>query len=383
MRKWNVDSKWKVLLLGVPLLFAGCSAEKLSGPVQITVIRPVAGHCNYEIAPTQVHTLSSLSKMQGLIGSVVTSSENLDEKDEIFESGKGLHPIDAQFLSSNGVYGPVDLSSLFAASLYSSIETGYLLFKQLDPTYDMAQIVPRFSETKIIHNARRNEGRNSRQEIQDNAEYLPYTHSGSNTVTNYFLSYPTNEVSGVPLGLNLGIMVHEFTHLVFHHLFYEPGFKRNTQVSTAKPTANTLAALDEGNADYFGYLAAQDPGFFLCSFPQENRDLRVEKYFTQEMVAALNSKDDASFDPHEGGAVWAAIQYQIGLAIGSNENGKSLIQLMAGLLDCADAKSNDNLLALDFTAVARCHKKILAQTRDTSNVHQIYQKYLGSYGSGL
>ena len=82
-------------------------------------------------------------------------------------------------------------------------------------------------------------------------------------------------------------MNHEFSHLIFQHLFYEPGIKRNTEVGSTKPTMNTLSALDEGIADYFGFLAVQDPGYFLCSFPRENRDLAVPKAFTNQVISNL------------------------------------------------------------------------------------------------
>ena len=98
-------------------LFVACSSGIVSGPVQITLIRPTAEHCKYEITPTQVQTLQNISEMRGLIGSVVTTNENLDKHPEILDTGIGFKPVDAQFIRSGNVYGPIDISTLFAASL--------------------------------------------------------------------------------------------------------------------------------------------------------------------------------------------------------------------------------------------------------------------------
>ena len=162
------------------------------------------------------------------------------------------------------------------------------------------------------------------------------------------------------MGLNIGIMNHEFSHLIFQHLFYEPGIKRNMQVGESKPTSHTLAAVDEGFADYFGFLAVQDPGYFLCSFPTENRDLARPKIFTPDIVSGIESNSESNFDSHEGGAVWAAIQYEIGETLGDHQLvGKSLLKLMSNILVCSSTSSN-NTLNFNFADLARCHLAILS-----------------------
>jgi len=371
----------------VPSLFLcfllGCNQNALLGPTSITVIQPSAGHCQYAIAPATFQTLDNMQEMRGKVGRVVYSSKNLDENQDILSTGLGLNPVDTEFFKSGNSYVPADLDTLFAASLYYSVELGYLQTKRLDPNIDLALIVPNFSDTRIVHRAIRSSGGyGSRSEISDNAEYFPL--KVGSTLLNYFFSYPTEEVKDIPLGLNMGIMNHELTHMVFQHLFYEPGTRRNMDVGSTKPTAHTLAALDEGNADYLGFLAVQDPGYFLCSFPYENRDLGRPKAFTTDVISRIESGSDDAFDPHEGGAVWAAIQYEIGQTLGNHQVvGKSLLRLMSNILDCPSTSSN-NTLNFNFGDLARCHTNILSSdSRAQQIARQVYQKYLGSYGAGL
>jgi hypothetical protein len=322
--------------------------------------------------------------MRGRVGRVLYSSSNLDRNPDILKSGVGLKPIDTDFVNSGDALMPANLDTLFAASLYYSVEAGYLLMKALDPSIDLAAIIPNLADTRIVHHAKRlSDSNNSQKEISDNAEYFSLSRSGFATL-NYFFSYPTDEVKEIPLGLNLGVMNHEFSHLIFQHLFYEPGIKRNLEVGSDKPTSHTLAALDEGFADYFGFLATKDPGYFLCSFPRENRDLSLPKFFSPEVIARIESSSNDYFDSHEGGAVWAAIQYEIGQALGDHQLiGKSLLKLMSNILECPNT-IRGNTLSFNFGDLARCHQSILStDSRAQSLARQIYLKYLGSYGAGL
>lgn len=365
-----------------------CNKSTPIGPVSVTVIQPMGGHCRYSVSPATIQTLDNLQEMRGKVGRVLFSSKDLEQNPEILKTGKGLQPVDIELFKSGNTFVPANLDSLFAASLYYSVELGYLQTKRLDPNIDLAAIVPNLSDTRIIHRARRVTGTNGdRSEISDNAEYYPLKTTASNGVSNllnYFFSYPTVHIKEIPLGLNIGIMNHEFSHLIFQHLFYEPGIKRNMQVGESKPTSHTLAAVDEGFADYFGFLAVQDPGYFLCSFPTENRDLARPKIFTPDIVSGIESNSERNFDSHEGGAVWAAIQYEIGETLGDHQLvGKSLLKLMSNILVCSSTASN-NTLNFNFADLARCHQAILsADGRAGQVAQQVYRKYLGSYGAGL
>ena len=372
----------KDLILVGGLLLATACTDKITGPANVNLIQPAGPNCQYRIAPANLATLSDLNSMSGALGSVVTSRENLGTRPEILNDFSGLTAVDSQFSESGGVYSALDFQSLYAASLYYAIELGHKTFSSLDSLGDMTTRIPEMgSRTRIIHEARRTFGEvGVDDEITDNAEYLSHRvgeGTGSAQVLNYLISFPTEDVKDIPLGLNSGIMVHEYSHMVMNHLFWVPGIDQNKGVDSSKPTSNTLRSLDEGLADYFGYLATGDPSFFLCSFPNSNRDLSKAKEFTSTAVSSIAG--DTFFSPHEGGAIFAAINYEIATAIGNpTAVGKSLIQLMATLLTCSDTNSGGDL-SLNFRDVAACHVKVM-DAQHQARAREIYNARLGSYG---
>jgi hypothetical protein len=368
--------------MSLGLVVVACTSENLTGPVNVEVIRPVAGRkCQYVVQAAPITTLTSLRTMSGALGAVVHTSENLGTRPEILEQYQGLNSVDTQFSKSGGTYAALDLDSLYAASLYYAIETAHLTMAKLDPAGNMITLVPDFgNRTRIVHEAKRTFGDIGKDpEVTDNAEYFSKRigEGAESYVLNYLLSYPTEDVKDMPLGLNLGIMAHEYTHLVMRHNFYEPGIKKDVGIASGKPTMNTLAALDEGLADYFGFLASGDPSFFLCSYPTENRDMLVQKTFTDEVITGIDG--GSRFDSHEGGAVFASINYEIGQQIGFEENGKLLLRLMGSLLTCSSTTSGTNSLAFNFKDVATCHAG-LAPAGQSAAIRQVYNARLGKYG---
>lgn len=374
--------KLQNLVWSVGLLALGCSSDLITGPVSMEVIRPVAGRkCQYVVEPAPFTTLRDVRTMSGTLGAVVFTNENLGSRPEILESQAGLNSVDTQFSRSGTTYSALDLDSLYAASLYYAIETAHLTVSRLDPAADMTLTVPDFAnKTRIVHEAKRTFGEiGVDPEVTDNAEFLFKKIGSGDTASglNYLFSYPTLSVTDIPLGLNLGIMAHEYTHLIMRYRFYQPGVARNVGVAEGKPTMNTLAALDEGLADYFGFLASGDPSFFLCSYPNEPRDLLVPKSFSDAAITRITSS--SNFDSHEGGAIFAAINYEIGKAIGFEENGKLLLRLMNYLLDCPSSNAGTNSLSFNFKDVASCHAG-LADARFSASIRQIYNSRLGTYG---
>lgn len=371
------------------LLLASCSEDGGNGVLQVELIQASPQHCQYNITSGPVQTLTSILSMKGSIGQVLYNTQNLGSSPQILDDGIGFQVLDLQFAHLGNYYTPLDLTSLFASSLYYSMETGYLLFRGLDPTHaDLGALVPNFAGTTMVYNARRTFGTvGSQPEVQDNAEYYAdrvQQPDGSYVVRNYFFSYPTNKVAQVPLGLNLGIMVHEYTHFLFHYLFYEPAYAANVDTTSSTAGIRTLEALDEGDADYMGFMAAQDPGYFLCSYPSQPRDLSVFKPFTSSIVSGIQS--GSNFDDHEGGASWASIQYQIGGVVGYTQNAQALILLMANLLNGCGSGGNGGTFNVDFPTLSNCHMQYLQQVVTDSSVisqvQQIYSQGLAGFGGG-
>lgn len=366
------------------LTVVGCSSSiDSSTGFNVTLLQPKGAGCNYEIAAAQVKTLQSLSNLTGAVGQVVTSPLDLDSRPDILGSGYSMRPVDVTFYKSGATYFPANYDSLVAVSLYNAVEQSYEVYATLNPRMDLLTSYPNVGkDTWIVHDAKRMTTSTTggpEQEVADNAEYFSVQNQSSvgDSLRNFIFSYPNLEVTQMPLAVNVGIIAHEFSHLVFNHYFWEPAGTINT--SGAKPTQNTLSSLDEGVADYIGYLATQDPSFFLCSFPTENRDLSKPKIFSADVVARIQS-NGSDFDAHEGGAIFAAINYEIGTALGDQrKNGALIAALIPYLLQCQDTRSG-NSLSLNFRDVGACHARLAADDSTRNTIKQIYSKYLGAYG---
>lgn len=287
--------------LGLGAVFVlGCSQSN-SSSVEMMVIQPVGGNCEYKVDYAPVTTLSDVNKMVGSFGRVVYHRKDLFSRTSILEDAEGFQTIDAHFSVSGNSYGPLDMATLFSASLYYGIEKTALMFKGLDASADMAQVIPNLADTLIVYNAK--EAGGDGIEVQDNATFVAVK-KADGTYQRYFLAYPTESVSKIPLGLNLGVVAHEFTHLVFEQLFSSGRQETNDTIETA----NTLDALNEGMADYFGYMASRDANFVACSLESQSfRNLAVAKSVDAAHASLIRS--DSQYDYYQAGAVWASTQY--------------------------------------------------------------------------
>ncbi len=358
-------------IAGVGLLSA-CTTALPTGAVSVKVIQPIAQQrCKYQVAPARLETMDNLASLQGKLGRVVVFPGDIDADPQTLAAGLGFLAIDTQFIKSAGAFAASDYRTLLGASLYYAAEMGYKLHARLNPAADFLTVDPTFGSRSIfIVDAKRKDDATGPY-VADNAEYFPQKRADG-ALLNYLISYPNDQVSELPLALNLGIMVHEYTHLVFHNLFYEPGFKRHSDVTDSSESELVLASIDEGLADYFGYLGAQDPAFFLCSFPGEDRDLAKPKNLTSEIRSSWTS--GKNFDSHEGGAVFASINYEIGKKIGAEENGKLLSRLMVNFLTCADLQGAGGL-KFTFEGVGHCHAALSGDRSGT--IQAIYDQHLG------
>lgn len=369
-------------LMGIgALILASCSGfTDSAGPVEMQLILPVPGQsCQFQIGTATIHTLSSLNQMRGRVGQVVFTPENVKSREEILDLGDGLEPADVQF-TQDGY--PLDLGSLTAATLYYAAEQGYLLYRQLDPSADLASIIPNLAETKIITEARRNfDELGQSDEATDNAEYFSHVINlaGQRVVNNYFFILPGKDVTELPMGINIGIMVHEYSHLAFHHLFYEPATQAGLKFANNR-SVYTIGGVDEGFADIMGFLATGDPNFIRCTLSNStSRNMSEPKQVDSALFQSLESNSKVS--THKIGAIFAAINYEIGLALSSGgtnghvTNGTLLVRTMRNLPNCL---GSGGTLDVNLADVANCH--IQQAGSHSGTVRQIYSQRLGSYG---
>lgn len=364
--------------LVLPLLFVGfvigCTG---SGPQNVVVLQTTGAHCAYQMAPTSLKTINNLSSLEGKLGRVVTNRTDILSSPEVLKQAQGFEPITLQLSSSAEGYWPLDFPSIFSLSLYNTIEKTYDLMVRLNPQVDMLKLVPSMAETRIVFQGIR--ANTNGQNITNNAEYRSVTvKTDPRTTLDYIISFSTSRDSVLPYGMNIGVIGHEFTHMVFHYLFWEssgPGF--TTDAAKRRESLNTLGGMDEGLADYFGYLVSGDPNFFGCSNPKADRDLSREKYFTSQMMSDIANKETKDYEPHGAGAVFAAINYQIGKVIGAEENGRVLLEFMRTLGQCSSIMDS-NSLYITYSRIASCHAAVGGANSGT--IQSTYSRYLSGGG---
>lgn len=339
--------------------------------VQMLVIQPVGANCQYKVDYAPVETLTRIEPLEGEMGRVVY------QKQKVFdavarEDWSSFKPLDVHFAQNGTQIAPLDMTSLFAGSLYSAIESSYRLFRDLDPSADMKSYASNLSESFIVHNA--HEADFSGQKVEANASFVLFEDSlGINQ--HFFVNYPHDGGSTIPLGLNVGVIGHEYAHMVWSYLI---SAQRKTSRPDTTETKNTLGALNEGMADYFGYLLSQDPNFVSCSLGTLDvpRDLSQPKSISTSHASEIRNDND--YDIYRGGAVWAAAQYEIGRAVGFTENGKALVKLFSNLLDCPETRLRTENSGINFSKIAACHQRLLGSRSD---VRQIYNRTVGATGN--
>jgi len=365
---------------GLPIVLAllslgltSCTQQLPLGSVNMMVIQPVGPSCQYQISSAPLQTIENISNLQGLLGRVVVYPNDLESDPNTLQFGLGFQRLDLQLSGSNGSYAPLDKDSLLGVSLYYGIEKGYLLFKNLDPVGDLLNVVPNMRDTYIVQNAELKSQSFTDKNYSDNAAYVQI--NGSNGPRDYFFHFPNKEITTIPLGFNAGVLIHEYSHMVAQYLFHNKRSEAGKNLSS--DSENTLASFEEGFADYFAFLATGDPGFFHCSFPlgEGDRDLSHPKSLTPAQLNAINTSID--FDSHDGGAVWASAQYQIGQLIGHEANGRSLVRFINNLASCTGLASSQ--AQINFNVLRNCHLQALGSSGN-SRIQQIYQSAFGSAG---
>lgn len=348
------------LILINALWVISCTQSFQGGPVLIQAIRSV-GHCAYSTDLVQIDSLNSLQPIAGSLGKFVQTRKKFEKEDDYYSPDFQL--VGTRFQNSNGGYYPRDYASLVGSSVYFYFEQTQKLFASVDARADLMQVVPNLRDTLIYYKATVQEG-TSLSAMTDNAAYFKPSPVGGIDTRNFLFTFPNQEITDVPLSLNPGVISHEVTHFISQYLW------RNSLNSTSISDygLKVIDSLDEGLSDYAGFIYSQDPGFFSCSFPMEDRDLSSPKRFSGISPSLYSS----SYDIHAGGAVWAAVQFQIGQLLSANgqnghlENLRTLVQLFGSLASCPGTNN------LTFQSIKQCHLNLIGNSNP--QIQQIYNQ---------
>jgi hypothetical protein len=318
---------------------------------------------NYKLQTVNLQTVTDIDSMTGSVsqiryGGKIESGVNEQGYEGEYIDSEGNRPA-AHFLNSDGVLIPTDFNSLV-------MTTNMYQFEKIKGFYDQfgtnaSLTFPRH----VLMNAYEieNDGVQSYKGM-DNASYL----AGFDV----FVILPYN-FAGIPLSMNGGILAHEWLHSLF---FQKLGFKKIEFLSNHETIANfddspsslkvadgpkqvladkqigvgndfVMASIDEGVADFFGFLYTNQSDFFKGSIPGNinsvihhfDRDLKsmkvspfkigdgAEENFIYYNVIRHDG-EPKGYDPHDLGSTFAHLLYVMAQEWGNSFSGEQLLSFI-------------------------------------------------------
>lgn len=303
------------------LLFAGGCSDLFpgsrSGELQMLVMSYDAGRGRYGLDIGRVTTLSNLRTMEGDAVQIIGGTTITIDYDEIARANpktvEETHaltmkdpggPVDFAWFEVDGVIHPEDFHSLNIATTYYNFERSHLFFARLGaPLFNLPVLY--FPEMK--------EGPASALvELHDNAYWDP--------VAKLFAVLPFKDIRELPMGMNLGVIAHEYSHAVFSsRVFTNPGVPWMYTEYFAAPekwlrAMNINRSVNEGLADFFGAVVTGDPAFLRKSLsdhaPSRRLDPDEPRCMTRDLKDALHSTPHAQYNPYPVGSVLAAVLWE-------------------------------------------------------------------------
>ncbi len=209
----------------------------------------------------------------------------VDDKqiEEVLLKNRG-NSVRASYLDKGGALVPTDFHTWGMTTTYYNFEQAFLYFQKLydgKPTDEIKNI-------RVFYwGSYRDYGTNSEKDVVDNAIFFSPIKS--------FMVLPFEKLQRVPLSLNLGVVGHEFAHLVFNKKVYKGAALPPPISAWTLAPFNLLKSMDEGIADFHGYsltcvtssnLPGCDSQFLALSFDKTNPD-------DARLIAERALEDDA------------------------------------------------------------------------------------------
>lgn len=258
------------------LTIVACGQNEKTNDQGTTFLLPWSETANSEMSLKEIHisTLRNPSKVKGPAAEVYIEPGLTD-------SGFSGGVADARWIKAGSVYVPSDVKSGQAVTAYAQFEKIWKMDKKMGISHLLTW--PRQVSIGLSGEIG--------MEFQNNASYMP-THDVT-IIWEYTLS-------GHPVALNRGILGHEHFHAYFNQTFSKARdevykekrtnpadadllqFFRETNKVTGYFTTHAsnvylYRALNEGLADFFGYVYSNDPNSFASTFHGLEEGRRLDK----------------------------------------------------------------------------------------------------------
>jgi hypothetical protein len=292
---------------------------------------------DYRLAAESFQTLRDVRALDGSVtrvlgGAQLTLDSEVASAPTVEEALKRAVDDDGNAVKFSAVEGddgwvPADYDSLAMASIYWNLERASALFQDLGVADEQLGQIPTYYLIEFVIDV---PGYGPRRQVTDNAAYAALPGLDG------FLVLAQRALHDLPLALNRGVMVHEYTHAVLARFRF--GTPPRLDLETLGDTPCAVDMLEEGTGDYFGAIETGDPDFIDKSAPGfAGRDLSALRTLDQSDADTSASPCGTVTDPHLAGAVWASVLWATGEVVGHEILGPALV---AALREYADVPEN-------------------------------------------
>lgn len=350
----------KSILLVFLCLGLGCAPFKPDDGGYKVRIPLDDGTGHYRLRTVSIRSVPDLSTMSGSTAVLLNAGHlKVDLDGENYTYEKGNSPT-AHFLKSGDTWYPSDFPSL-------SMVTALYHFEALRDFYGSIQEANGKRATDGIDFPRTVLYDFDFDRIEDHKDQHAYNNAAYSPPFDVFMINPNTRATNIPVGMNGGVLAHEFLHNVFQirisaasaNLVAQGKLSEDDRKSLAKPLHQSftnewlerqyvklvsnfcaakkertgpkftsedtknfnkliLSSINEAVADYFGYEYSGNHGWILPSMPAaESRDPEFKRSFDCSsdaqkayLWANINHKEK-TFDEHELGAYFVHFLYEV------------------------------------------------------------------------
>ena len=310
--------RWRVLVL-ILAGAAGCGGPR--SPVEVAILGESGVDGQYTLKAAELTTLTSLDHLQGGAadlrgnGSIVIDPQELqdaanqghlntvsDYRHLLIKDGGALPSLDFATGTLDGkpdVYLASDFSSLAMVTVYHHLEQARKMALHFGMPDGCLSSMTTYYDVSFVQVQN-----GDRTPQKDNAAFFPILES--------FLVLPFARYQTVPLGMNPGVMAHEYHHGVWNCLVEEDKPVSGVEFLLDPTGQHFFRSLNEGLADFFGAETTSDPDFLRKSIPSDGdqRDLRIVRQYSAQMDDAARTTGGL-YDPYPMGSVLAAALWTI------------------------------------------------------------------------
>lgn len=289
---------------------AACAEDSTAPSRYLVYDRDSSG--TFRLGPAEITTLDdphtgigSVAKMRGG-GRIAAGSEGSTTEEQLRQliQIEGDSDPNIQFsIDDDGVAVPFDFDSLLMLSLYHHLERASSYFAALSVEPSSVRQLPIYYKPRLLTILGI-----PIPLFTDNAAYAP--------TIDAFLIPPTFVLKDVPLVANRGVVVHEYSHVVFNRLAHEdrrvPRYFLDDWPAAA---AAELRSLDEGLADIHGALETGDPNFIGPSISaalfEIDRDVSIDRTYDSALLQKVESSSIDTYNPYPLGSVVASTLWDL------------------------------------------------------------------------